>query len=420
MIGNIRIKLSDLILSISKALDFVNPKVANHHLRVAIIASEIAKAYGLTRQETNDIFLASAIHDIGVFSEHEKIDALEFEIKNPYLHAERGYLLIKDFDMYPAISKLIRYHHIPWEGGEGCRFDGEEIPVGGHIIHLADRVEVLIDKQQEILSQKRKIVDAIKSRSNSIFVPELVEVFENLSVKESFWFDVASPAIDQIVSDRNALPDVELDMEGLLMIAKIFSHVVDYRSSFTAVHSAGVSAVATLLAQMIGFSEIECRMMSVAGYLHDIGKLAVPSEILEKPAKLSTEEFNIMKSHVYHSYRILKVVSGLDIINTWASFHHERMDGKGYPFHIKGGELPIGSRIMAVADVFTALTEDRPYRKGMSGEDALKIIDDMAKNNSLDKGIVDIASTYFRHLNDVRLNAQLKAGEEYAGVRQYE
>jgi HD-GYP domain-containing protein (c-di-GMP phosphodiesterase class II) len=263
------------------------------------------------------------------------------------------------------------------------------------------------------------VVDAIKSRSNNIFVPDLVEVFENLSAKESFWFDAASPEIEQIISDRNALPDIELDMEGLLMIAKLFSHVVDYRSPFTAVHSAGVSAVATLLAQMIGFSEIECRMMSVAGYLHDIGKLAVPSEILEKPARLSDEEFNIMKSHVYHSYRILEAVSGIDIINTWASFHHERMDGKGYPFHIKGGELPIGSRIMAAADVFTAITEDRPYRKGMSGEEALKIIEDMAKNNSLDKSIVDVASAYFRHLNDVRLDAQLKAGEEYVAVKQF-
>jgi HD-GYP domain-containing protein (c-di-GMP phosphodiesterase class II) len=419
MIGNIRIKLSGLILSLSKALDFVNPKVANHHLRVAVIASEIAKESGLSRQDINDIFLASAIHDIGVFSEHEKIDALEFEIKNPYLHADRGYLLIKDFDLFSDVSRIIKYHHVKWAGGEGCQSDGEDVPVGGHVIYLADGVEVLIDKQQEILSQKKKVVDAIKSRSNSVFMPDLVEVFENLSAKESFWFDAASPEIDQIISDRNALPDIELDMEGLLMIAKLFSHVVDYRSPFTAVHSAGVSAVATLLAQMIGFSEIECRMMSVAGYLHDIGKLAVPSEILEKPAKLSTEEFNIMKSHVYHSYRILEAVSGLDIINTWASFHHERMDGKGYPFHIKGGELPIGSRIMAVADVFTAITEDRPYRKGMSGEDALKIIEDMAKNNSLDKSIVDVARAYFRHLNDVRLDAQLKAGEEYVAVKQF-
>lgn len=417
MIGNIRIKLSDIVLSFSKALDFVVPRVANHHMRVGIIASEIAKEFGMSRKEINDIFLASTIHDIGIFSAREKVDTLEFEIKNPYLHAEKGYLLIKDFDLFSDVSRIIQYHHVKWAEGEGCQFNGEDVPVGCHIIHLADRVEVLIDKQQEILSQKKKVVDAIKSRSNSVFMPELVEVFESLSTKESFWFDAASQEIDQIISDRNVLPDAELNMNELINIAKIFSHIIDYRSPFTAVHSAGVSEVATLLAQMIGFSEIECRMMSVAGYLHDIGKLAVPAEILEKPAKLSTEEFNIMKSHVYHSYRILEAVSGIDIINTWASFHHERMDGKGYPFHIKGGELPIGSRIMAVADVFTAITEDRPYRKGMSGEEALKIIEDMAKNSRLDQSIVGIAGTYFRHLDDIRINAQSKAAAEYMAVK---
>ncbi|MCL4536525.1 MAG: HD domain-containing protein [Nitrospirae bacterium] len=419
MISNIRIKLSDLILSFSRALDFVNPRVANHHLRVGIIASEIARSFGMSREEINNIFLASAIHDIGFFSAKEKIDALELEITNPYLHAERGYLLIKDFDLFSAISKLILYHHVPWAEGAGSQVNREEVPAGGHIIHLADRIEVLINRQQEVLNQRKNIVDAIKSRSDSIFVPELVEVFENLSAKESFWFDAASPEIDQIISDRNVLPDTELNMNELINIAKLFSHIIDYRSHFTAVHSAGVSAVATLLARMIGFSEIECQMMRVAGYLHDVGKLAVPAEILEKPAKLSVEEFNVMKSHVYHSYRILEAVSGLDIINTWASFHHERMDGKGYPFHIRGNELPIGSRIMAVSDVFTAITEDRPYRKGMSGEDALKIIEDMAKTNSLDPSVVGVAGTYFRHLNDVRMDTQLKAGEEYMGVKQF-
>ncbi|MCL5063126.1 MAG: HD domain-containing protein [Nitrospirae bacterium] len=419
MISNIRIKLSDLILSFSRALDFVNPRVANHHLRVGIIASEIARSFGMSREEINNIFLASAIHDIGFFSAKEKIDALEFEITNPYLHAERGYLIVKDFNLFSNIAKLIRYHHVPWAEGEGCQVNEDDVPVGGHIIHLADRIEVLIDRQQEVLHQSKGIVDAIKSQSDKKFMPELIDAFVDLSVKEYFWFDAASPEIDQIISARNVLPDTELDMNALANIAKLFSHIIDYRSPFTAVHSAGVSAVATLLARMIGFSEIEYQMMMVAGYLHDIGKLAVPTEILEKPARLSNEEFNIMKSHVYHSYRILEPIKGLDVINVWASFHHERMDGKGYPFHIKGSKLPIGSRIMAVADVFTAITEDRPYRKGMSGEDALKIIEDMAKTNSLDPSVVGVAGTYFRHLNDVRMDTQLKAGEEYMGVKQF-
>jgi HD-GYP domain-containing protein (c-di-GMP phosphodiesterase class II) len=423
VIGNIRIKLSDIVLSFSKALDFVNPAVTNHHMRVAIIASEIAREFGISRQEIADIFLASTLHDIGAFSLKDRLATLEFEVKTPYLHAERGYALLKDkgLNSFNDIAKIIRYHHTPWAEGRGSYFvsNNEKIPTGSHIIHLADRIAILIDEQHDALNQGSRIVEVIKAHSNKTFMPELVEAFEGLSAKEYFWFDTASPEIDRIVSDRNILPEVDLDIDSLLKISGLFSHIIDYRSPFTAVHSAGVSAVATLLAQMIGFSDIECKLMSIAGYLHDIGKLAVPSEILEKPARLSNEEFNIMKSHVYHSYRILETVSGLDIINTWASFHHERMDSKGYPFHLSGGELSIGSRVMAVADVFTAITEDRPYRKGISGEEALKIIEDMARNGSLDQSIVGIASSYFRHLNDIRINAQSKAAAEYMAVKQF-
>jgi HD-GYP domain-containing protein (c-di-GMP phosphodiesterase class II) len=420
MIGNIRIKLSDLILSFSKALDFVNPVMMNHHIRVAIIAREIARQYGMPNNEIANIFLSSTLHDIGAFSLKDRLTTLDFEIKNPQSHAEKGYLLLKNtgFDLLPDVAKIIRFHHLPWADGKGAYFEGERVHIGSHIIHLADRIEVLIDRQKYILNQGREILDIIKTKAGSMFMTNVVKSFEELSQKEYFWLDAASPEIDQIIYDRNVLPDVELDIGGLLKTARLFSHIIDYRSRFTAVHSAGVSAVASLLAQMAGFSDKECEMMRIAGYLHDIGKLAISAEILEKPARLSNEEFNIMKSHVYHSYRILEAVSGLEIINTWASFHHERMDGNGYPFHIKGNELPIGSRIMAVADVFTAITEDRPYRKGMSGKEALKVIEDMAKNNSLDKSIVDLAGTYFRHLDDVRLEAQLNAGEEYAGVKE--
>ncbi len=409
------IKLSDLIISFSKALDFVSPKVANHHLRVAIIASAIAKEMGMSHRKVQDIFLAATIHDIGIFSAKEKADAFEFEIANPYLHAERGYLLLKSFESFSDVSMIVKHHHTPWEKFRDLVSDNDVL-AAANILHLSDRIEVLIDKDSEVLSQSRDIVSKIKSRSGKLFMPEVVEAFLSIAKKESFWFDAASPEVDQIVSDRNALPDTGIDIDGLLNISNLFSHIIDYRSPFTAVHSAGVSAVASLMAQMAGFSDMECKMMKIAGYLHDIGKLAIPQEILEKPGKLSDFEYNIVKSHIYHSYRILEGIKGLETINKWASFHHEKCDGSGYPFHLTGNELLLGSRIMAVADVFTAITEDRPYREGMSGQDALKIINVMARNSVLDHSIVDIAATYFNHINEVRMKVQEEAGEEYKSL----
>jgi HD-GYP domain-containing protein (c-di-GMP phosphodiesterase class II) len=157
--------------------------------------------------------------------------------------------------------------------------------------------------------------------------------------------------------------------------------------------------------------------MAIAGYLHDIGKLTVPTEILEKPARLDEEEMNLMKSHVYYSYRILDSVKGLETINMWASFHHERMDGKGYPFHFRGESLPIGSRIMAVADVLTAISEDRPYRKGMDEETALFLIEDLGSKNALDREIIKIAKANFNYLNEVRHDVQNRAKNEYLNLK---
>lgn len=154
-------------------------------------------------------------------------------------------------------------------------------------------------------------------------------------------------------------------------------------------------------------------MMKIAGYLHNLGKLAVPLEILEKAAKLTEDEFNIIKSHTFYTCRILETISNLDVINTWASFYHERLDGKGYPFHHKGEDLSLGSRIMAVADVLTAVTEDRPHRKGMPSDGALQVLRQMAESSVLDSYVVSTLRLYYDEVNSVRIAARAAASKEY-------
>lgn len=284
--------------------------------------------------------------------------------------------------------------------------------MGSHILHLADRIDVLINKQQEILGQVKGIVERIKEFSGKMFMPELVDAFMSLASKEYFWLSIVSPSIDSILN-RFISTTIELNIENLLSLTKLFSHIIDFRSRFTAVHSSGVAATAEGLSRFAGFSERECKMMRIAGYLHDLGKLAVPVEILEKPAKLTEEEFNVIRSHTFYTYRILEPISGLDLINAWASLHHERMDGTGYPFHLKGQDLSLGSRIMAVADVFTALTEDRPYRRGMTRDRALEILREMAENSTLDPYVVSLLEFHFDDINSFRLSAQEASFEEY-------
>ncbi|EOR27531.1 putative domain HDIG-containing protein [Clostridium sartagoforme AAU1] len=133
---------------------------------------------------------------------------------------------------------------------------------------------------------------------------------------------------------------------------------------------------------------LECKQFYLAGLLHDLGKLAIPSEILNKPYSLTKEEFDLIRQHPYYSHSILEHVEGFEKIAVWAGTHHETLDEKGYPYKLKGSDIDLGSHIIAVADVFSSLIEDRPYRKGMSLIEAFDIIEDMVKNLKLDVNVV--------------------------------
>ncbi|MBT8763650.1 HD domain-containing protein [Desulfohalobiaceae bacterium Ax17] len=413
MIKEPQIDLFDLIISLSKAMDLVSPAVVNHHMQVAYIAVNIATEMNLPPEEQRNLMLAGALHDSGAISMKDKMDALHFEFENPHQHAELGYLLLKKFTPLSQTANLVRFHHVPWNYGGGAEFNGIEVPIGSHIIHLADRVAVTVNKEQEILGQVERITKLIKKHSGKLFAPDTVDAFESLSAKEYFWLDITSSSISTTLRRQVKTDPVSLGPELLLGLSKLFSRIIDFRSRFTATHSSGVAASAEALARLAGFSKRECLMMRVAGYLHDLGKLAVPPEILEKPGKLTKEEFAIIRSHTFYTYRCLEPITELEIINSWASFHHERLDGKGYPFHHKGEDLSLGARIMAVADVFTAITEDRPYRKGMSIDRALQILDQMANSSILDPYIVSLLKAHCDEVNDLRKTAQIKAIEEY-------
>lgn len=404
-------------MCLSNAMDLISPAVVDHHKRVAYIASSISDEMGLSEEIRKDLVLAGILHDIGAISLKDRLDALYFETDFANPHAELGYRLIKTFDIFSNIAPMVRYHHLPWDNGNGSYFMGEQIPLASHILHLADRVAVLPNAKEEILKQSKKICKKITQGVGDKFVPELIDIFSSLSKRESFWFDVVSSSISQILAKSTKTEMIELNLEELLSLARLFGKIIDFRSRFTASQSSGVAATSEGLAILSGMKEQDQRLMKIAGYLHDLGKLAIPSEILEKPGKLTTEENNTIKRHAYYTYRIIETVKGLDVINTWASFHHERPDSRGYPFKHRGENLPLGSRIMAVADVFTAITEDRPYRLGMSKENALRTLQQMAGDFALDPDIVSVLEQNYDEINAIRITAQSEESREYEEFR---
>ena len=406
--------LIDFIMCLSDIIDLISPAINNHHKRVAYIALTIAEELNLSLTEQNEIMMAGALHDIGALTLEQKLEFLEFESES-HEHGLLGYKLLKTFSPFAVIATLVRYHHVPWQHGLGAAFEGNPVPTGSHILHLADRVAVLINTQENILTQADSICDRISVLSGERFAPDLVDAFLSLARKEFFWLDVVSPFIGTTLCNKARLPTLLLNLDGFVTVAKIISHIIDFRSRFTSTHSCGVAVTCRELSKLIGFSETESRMIEIAGYLHDLGKLAVPSDILEKPARLTTVEFNLIRSHAFHTYRTLGRIRALNIINAWASFHHERMDGNGYPFHYAANNLSLGARIVAIADVFTALTEDRPYRKGMSSDDAIDTLEEMSGKSTptLDPYLVATLKRHSGEINGMRLAAQHAAAEEY-------
>ena len=144
---------------------------------------------------------------------------------------------------------------------------------------------------------------------------------------------------------------------------------------------------ASLLAHYMGYDSVIVQKMYLAGALHDIGKMAVGNEILEKPDKLTDDEFSKMKNHAGYTYLILSEVNDFEDIRDWAAFHHEKLNGKGYPFGKTADELNEPERMMACVDIYQALTEDRPYKKGLSHEKTCDILDDMSQKGFIDSDI---------------------------------
>jgi len=294
--------------------------------------------------------------------------------------------------------------------------NGIDVPIGSHIINLADRIAISLDRRKDVLGQADAITEKVANYSGTLFHPDAVKAFLSLSRMEYFWLDASSSYCGRIVQRKLEPLNVWLGMRDLITLAEVFAQIIDFRSPFTAHHSSGVAATAGALARLAGFSANECQLMQVAGYLHDIGKLAVPGSILEKPGELDETEKRIMKSHVYYTYHTLENIQGFETINTWASLHHERLDGTGYPFHLTAVDLPLGSRIMGVADVFTAIMEDRPYRKGMPSETALELLDKMTKS-ALDPHVVAILMDNLEEVNAIRVTAQTLAEKRYHSFR---
>jgi HD-GYP domain-containing protein (c-di-GMP phosphodiesterase class II) len=246
-----------------------------------------------------------------------------------------------------------------WNGGgkpEGLR--GEAIPMYARIALLAQVVDVF-----HTAAGPQAALAEVAQRSGSWFDPNLAELMADIGRNSSFWQTLGSSGIDKaVLALEPGEHTVALDDDYLDDIAEGFGQVVDAKSPYTSGHSERVAHYAECIGRALGFSEPRLRWLRRGALLHDVGKLGVSNLVLDKPAKLDDAEWLAVKRHAEFTQQILCRIEAFSELGLVAAAHHERLDGKGYPLGLKGDEIRIETRIITTADIFDAISAERPYR----------------------------------------------------------
>ncbi len=388
----LNIDLRQAIYALTDALDLVGVDEVGHGKRVGFMARECAMAMGLSEASQIKLFHAGLLHDCGVSSTrvHQHL-VEEMEWDNAQEHCHVGHAMLSRFQPLAELAPIVLYHHTPWQELSRLPAD-EEDALFANLIFLVDRVDALTASHygKDLLTARAGVRERIASLSGELFAPQLVENFLRVSESEAFWLSLEPPHLERFLfrMEREHQP-MPIGLGQLKNLARLFGQVVDAKSRFTVEHSEGVASLARYLAERMGLAQETCEKIEVAGLLHDLGKLKIPDEVLEKPAPLDDDERAIMLRHSFESYQILRRIDGLEDVALWASYHHEVPNGSGYPFRADAAELGLESRIIAVADVFQALAQDRPYRGPLPAEKIVEIIQDLAGKGRLDRTVVE-------------------------------
>lgn len=417
------LRLADLLGMLSRALDITEGQPEGHCIRCAYIGTRLGQHIEMTDRELADLYYTLLLKDLGCSSNAARIcslyladdisfkrdfktidgslgGALRFVFAKTGLKSGlserfralvnvlqngqkisrnlietrcyRGADIAGQMRFSSAVQDGIRALDEHWNGGgkpDGLK--GSAIPRNANIALLAQVVDVF-----HAQSGANAALAEIAARAGKWFAPDLTQAMAELGADPAFWDGLSRADIAGIVfSLPPATQSAPVTEDYLDDIARGFAAVIDAKSPFTADHSSRVTLYTDIIAEELGLKADHRRWLRRAALLHDLGKLAVSNQILDKPGKLDPDEWDVVKSHSQHSERLLAQVTAFADIAPIAGAHHERLDGKGYPYGLRGDQICLETRILTSADVFDALSAERPYRAAMPLAKAFEIME---------------------------------------------
>jgi HD-GYP domain-containing protein (c-di-GMP phosphodiesterase class II) len=393
---NMKLCMNGMLYALSYALDSVEGEllgVSTHHAeRVAYMCVTMGRELGYDAGKLSALAGAAVMHD-NALTEYVAArrsggfmdNVLTTDLKP---HCELGEKNMHSLPFYEDVTDVVLYHHENADGSGPFGKKTDETPLFSRLIHIADQADNAFHLDALTPGKYDELLEWMQLYKGRMFDPELVSLFGSV-----FRYDVLEKASGQNIVTQlpAALPVYESDYsnETVLDFATLFARITDYKSHFTSVHSQGCAWKARRMGEYYGYDSTVCTKLYLAGALHDIGKLTISNDILEKPDKLTPEEFAIMKTHAQASWNILRDLKDIPDIVAWACMHHEKLDGSGYPFGKKAAELDKNERLMACIDIYQALTELRPYRAVLPHEKAICIMRGMAADEKIDPDITE-------------------------------
>lgn len=418
-------RLAELLSSLSYALDLTEGQAEGHCVRCCWIGLQIGRKLELDDAALSDLYYALLLKDLGCSSNAARIcshylvddltfkrafkeidgslpQALQFILSHTGMQAgmaerfktlvhvmrtggdigrelietrcNRGADIAIKMRFNERVADTIRNLDEHWDGtGLPEKKSGKDIPLFSQIALMAQVIDVFFTAHSPATARNE-----ILSRRGTWFSPELVDIFSALISEDLFWSTLSDGDLQEEIYKLEPGQAIRFaDEDYLDDISQAFAQVVDSKSPFTAGHSERVTVFADMIAGHMNFSEQDRRWLRRGALLHDIGKLGVSNSVLDKPDKLNDEEFAQIKLHPVYSGEILQRIDAFSDLAPIAAGHHERLDGKGYPNGLCAKQIDLPTRIVTVADIFDALTADRPYRAAMPLAKALGIMSDI-------------------------------------------